>query len=100
MSVLSDLFHFGAIASRSLSAHAEHLVVEDRRRTGMGRIEGRDAYVESVKALWELTPESRFENARYWLAIEPWGAVAAARRSGTVPGGGEFCLTPWSDGTR
>jgi ketosteroid isomerase-like protein len=69
---------------------AEDLVVEDHRRTGTGRSEGRDAYVQSVVALWELAPESRFEAGWFWLAIAPNVSASSARRSGTVAGGGEF----------
>jgi ketosteroid isomerase-like protein len=68
----------------------QDLVVEDRRRTGTGRLEGREAYVQSVAALWKLAPDSRFEAGRFWLAITPYGGVYAARRVGTLPGGGEF----------
>src|SRR5262249_15939323 len=68
---------------------AEDLVVEDRRRTGTRRLEGREAYVQSVVALWKLAPDSRLEGGRFWLAITPDGGVYAARRAGTVPGGGE-----------
>ncbi|NJN40833.1 MAG: hypothetical protein HC807_08545, partial [Gammaproteobacteria bacterium] len=46
---------------------AERLIVDDHRRTGMGRIEGRDAYFESLVALHELAPDSPDE-ARVVLA--------------------------------
>ncbi len=69
---------------------AEHLVVQDHRRTGAGRSEGREAYLQSVIALWELAPESRFEAGWCWLAIAPHAGVYTARRFGTLPDGGAF----------
>jgi hypothetical protein len=69
---------------------SEDLVVEDRRWTGTGRSEGREAYLRSVIALWELAPESRLDSGLFWLAIAPHGGVSVCRRSGTLPGGGEF----------
>ena len=75
---------------RLRAVFAEDLVVEDRRRAGIGRIDGRDAYVESVTALWALAPESLLEGGRYWLAMGPHGAVYATRRVGMVPDGGAF----------
>jgi ketosteroid isomerase-like protein len=68
----------------------EDLVVEDHRRTGTGRSEGREAYLRSVIALWELAPDSRLEGGWFWLATAPHGGVFPCRRSGTLPGGGEF----------
>ncbi len=77
-------------AERLRAVFAEDLVVEDHRRTGTGRIEGREAYLRSVTALWELAPGSRFEAGWFWLARAPHGAVTTCRRSGTLLGGGDF----------
>jgi len=77
-------------ADRLRAAFAEDLVVDDHRRTGTGRSEGREAYLSSVVALWELAPESRLEAGWHWLAIAPHAGLYTARRAGTVPGGGEF----------
>ncbi len=79
-----------ADAERLRAAFAEDLVVEDHRRTGTGRSEGREAYMRSVVALWELAPESRFDAGWHWLAIAPHAGVYTARRSGTLPDGGPF----------
>ena len=77
-------------AERLRAVFAEDLVAEDHRRTGTGRSEGREAYLQSVIALWELAPESRFEAGWGWLAIAPHAGAYTARRSGTLPDGGEF----------
>jgi ketosteroid isomerase-like protein len=69
---------------------ADDLVVEDHRRTGFGRIEGSDAYIDSVRVLWDLAPDQRLELGWFWPAIEPHGAVTTVRRCGTLPDGGAF----------
>jgi class 3 adenylate cyclase/tetratricopeptide (TPR) repeat protein len=69
---------------------ADDLVVEDRRRTGMGRIDGADAYVASLVALWELAPASRVDAGWFWPACDRHGAITDVRRTGTLPGGGDF----------
>jgi len=72
------------------ASFTEDLVVEDRRRTGVGRIDGRDAYLESVKVLWELAPDTQFEMGRYWPAYDRHAAITTLRRSGTVADGGAY----------
>ncbi|MFN2375302.1 MAG: AAA family ATPase [Candidatus Binatia bacterium] len=69
---------------------AEDMVANDRRRTGFGRLEGRDAYLRSVTALWELAPQSRLELGWIWFVSAPHGGVLAGERSGTVLDGGEL----------
>jgi hypothetical protein len=69
---------------------ADDLVVEDHRRTGMGRIEGADAYAASLVALWELAPETKADGGWHWLAHDYHGGLTALRRTGSVPGGGAF----------
>jgi hypothetical protein len=66
------------------------LIVDDRRRTGFGYIEGRDAYFEAVTALWDLAPDARIEFGWYWPACDRHAAITTMRRSGTVAGGGTF----------
>jgi len=69
---------------------AEDLVAEDHRLTGVGRSEGREAYLRSVAALWELAPESHLEAGMVWLADAPHAKVYLCRRAGVLPDGGEF----------
>ncbi|HET9062300.1 MAG TPA: nuclear transport factor 2 family protein, partial [Candidatus Binatia bacterium] len=75
---------------RLRAVFAEDIVVEDHRRTGTGRSEGREEYLRSVTALWELAPESRIDGGWFWLASAPHGGVYELRRRGTLPGGGEL----------
>jgi len=79
---------------------ADDLVVEDHRRIGMGhirrkplergRIEGGDAYVDSLVALWQLAAAVRVEHGWFWPAIAPNGSLHSVRRTGDVAGGGVF----------
>ena len=69
---------------------SEDLVAADHRRTGIGRSEGRDAYLRSVVALWELAPDSRLEAGLVWLAHAPHAGLYLCRRAGVLPDGGEF----------
>jgi hypothetical protein len=69
---------------------AEDLAAEDHRRTGIGRSEGREAYLQSVAVLWELAPDSRLDVGLVWLVHAPHGGVHLCRRSGRLPDGGEF----------
>jgi ketosteroid isomerase-like protein len=73
------------------AAFADDLVVEDHRLAGMGRIDGPDAYTESIVALWKIAPDSHAEVGWRWLAIDRHGAISVLRRTGAVPdGGGDF----------
>jgi hypothetical protein len=69
---------------------ADDLVVEDHRRAGMGRIEGADAYVESLVALWELAPTTRIEAGWHWPAFDRHVALTDVHRTGSLPDGGDF----------
>jgi class 3 adenylate cyclase len=71
-------------------AFASDLVVEDHRRTGMGRMECADAYVASLAALWELAATVQVEFGRFWPAVGRHGALTTVRRAGMVAGGGAF----------
>lgn len=75
---------------RLRASFTEDLVVEDHRRTGTGRSEGREAYLPGVQALWRLAPGARFEAGWQWLAIAPRAGVYTARRAGRLPDGGAF----------
>jgi ketosteroid isomerase-like protein len=73
------------------AAFADELVVEDHRLAGMGRIEGADAYTESVVALWKIAPVTHADIGWRWLALDRHGAITVVRRSGVVPdGSGDF----------
>jgi hypothetical protein len=78
-------------AAKWRAAFTDDLVVEDHRLAGMGRIEGADAYTESVVALWKLAPVTRGEMGWRWPALDRHGAITVVHRKGTVPdGGGDF----------
>jgi class 3 adenylate cyclase/ketosteroid isomerase-like protein len=69
---------------------ADDLVVEDHRLAGMGRMQGADAYVESVEALLELAPDTRGEMGMRWPAFDRHGALTVLCRGGRLPDGGAF----------
>jgi len=73
---------------------AVDLVVHDHRRTGLGMVHGREAYCESLSALWKLSPDTRFEVGWYWPAWNQHVSIVACRRTGTVPDGGPY-ETDW-----
>src|SRR5207249_4189273 len=68
---------------------ADDLVVHDHRLAGIGQIEGVDAYLESIAALWELAPDIQHETP-WHLAAERYGGVSVVRTFGTLSGGGPF----------
>jgi class 3 adenylate cyclase/ketosteroid isomerase-like protein/tetratricopeptide (TPR) repeat protein len=69
---------------------ADDLVVEDHRRTGMGRLDGVDAYTRSVEALWALAPDTKVEEGWGWPVFDRHGAISVIDRTGMMPhrGGG------------
>ncbi len=68
---------------------ADDLVFHDRRRTGMGRIDGAEAYLDAVQVLWNLAPDVQVQGLG-GLALEPHGLVGVARFFGTLADGGAF----------
>src|SRR5262249_54055185 len=76
-------------ATRVRAALADALVVHDHRLAGIGLLEGADAYLESLAALWRLSPDDHIER-RFDLAHERYGGVAAGQMVGTLPGGGTY----------
>jgi len=63
---------------------------DDHRRTGVGRIEGSEAFVPTVAALFEQAPDLTFETL-YTIATEQHGALEMVRMFGRLAaGGGEF----------
>jgi hypothetical protein len=71
------------------AALADDVVVHDRRRAGMGLVKGANAYLESLAALWRLTPDIGIDMG-FELARERHGLVTAVRDVGTLPEGGTF----------
>jgi len=75
---------------RVRALYTDDLVVVDHRRTGFGRIDGADAYVQSLAVLWDLAPDQRMELGWFSPAVERHGAVTILRRFGTLADGGPF----------
>ncbi|MBX3023587.1 nuclear transport factor 2 family protein [bacterium] len=67
-----------AFAARDLAAVRATLpddfALDDRRRIGFGRIEGADAYMASLAALLELSPDARI-STRYGVVAAGHGRV-------------------------
>jgi hypothetical protein len=59
------------------------------RRVGLGLLEGGEAYLESLVALWRLAPDIQVVVA-FELARERYGLVQAVGSVGTLPEGGAF----------
>jgi ketosteroid isomerase-like protein len=89
MGELADAFN-ARDRDRWRAQFADEIVVEDHRRTGFGRIEGADAYADSLVALWELAPETTAEVGWHWPALGRHGAITRVRRTGVLPDGGAF----------
>jgi hypothetical protein len=69
---------------------SDGFVVDDHRRTGVGRIEGGDAYMESIAVLWDLAPDQRIDFGWSWPALDRHAVVVTLRREGTIADGGAF----------
>jgi hypothetical protein len=74
---------------RARAVLPDDFLLDDHRRTGLGRIEGADAYIAALTALFAEAPNVVIEPL-YYLAVEPHGALAVAHTYGTLAGGGEF----------
>ena len=74
-----------------LAVLAENVVVNDHRHSGIGHVEGAEAYAETVDVLWRLVPETRSEGGNVWLASAADRGVLYTRRIGIVAAaGGEY----------
>ena len=62
----------------------------DHRRTGLGRIEGADAYIAALAALWELAPDAMVGQSLYFLVDEPHASLSIGHSFGTLAGGGRY----------
>ncbi len=74
---------------RARTGLCDDFVLDDHRRTGLGRIDGADAYIASVAAAYGLAPDLRVDPL-YTAATAAHGRVALARASGTNTEGGAF----------
>ena len=74
---------------RVRAALPDGLVIHDHRRTGIGRLEGAAAWVDSVAALYELSPDLRVDEL-YQVATTPHGRVSVGRMWGSNTEGGDF----------
>jgi len=63
-------------------------VLDDHRRTGMGRLEGADRYLEAAAALFALIPDAR-NDGLYNVAVDRHGSVVVTRTWGHDKEGGE-----------
>jgi hypothetical protein len=63
--------------------------LDDRRHTGVGRLEDRDAYLASLAALWELSRDVMLEPL-YVVAVADHGRLYVCRWFGTNAEGGGF----------
>ena len=72
---------------------ADDVVVNDYRRTGQGRVDGADAYLDTLAVLWDLAPDIQLD-ALSAVAHARHGAVGLGRFFGTLRDGGpfEYCL--------
>jgi class 3 adenylate cyclase/ketosteroid isomerase-like protein len=68
---------------------ADELVSHDRRRTGEGRVDGADAYLDTLAVLGNLSPDFHLQPL-FVLALERHGMVSVARTFGTLPEGGSW----------
>ncbi len=73
-----------------LATVADDVLVVDHRRTGMGRLEGADAYAASTEALWSLAPGTTAEAGWHWPAYGRHGVMTVVRRYGTLADGGAY----------
>jgi hypothetical protein len=67
----------------------DDVYLDDHRRTGVGRLDGADAYLASIAAMYQLSHDLRTETL-YIVSVAAHGAVYVARWSGTNTEGGEF----------
>jgi GNAT superfamily N-acetyltransferase len=74
---------------RARSGLCDDFVLDDHRRTGLGRLEGAGAYIASVAAAYELAPDLGVA-ALYTAATATHGRVLLVRAWGTNTEGGAF----------
>jgi hypothetical protein len=74
---------------RARAGLCDDFVLDDHRRTGLGRLEGAGAYIASVAAAYELAPDLRAD-ALYTAATATHGRVLLVRAWGTNTEEGAF----------
>jgi hypothetical protein len=67
----------------------EGFYLDDRRRTGVGRLAGADAYLASLAAVWELSRDLRIEMLHI-IGTAEHGTLYVCRWFGTNAEGGDF----------
>src|SRR5262249_49431854 len=75
---------------RVRAALPDAFVFHDHRRTGPGRLEGRDAYVAWLAALFEDLSSDAIIEPFYYVATGEHGFVAVGHTFGTLAEGGAF----------
>lgn len=75
---------------RLRATFADDFYFDDHRRTGFGRLEGPDAYMASLAALFEQSPDVTVGERLYYLAEESYGVLAVGHTFGTLNDGGAF----------
>jgi ketosteroid isomerase-like protein len=71
------------------AALPDDFVFDDHRRTGLGRLEGADAYLPAVAAVFEQSPDAIGETLHY-LEVDTHGCLSVTRLFGTLVDGGPF----------
>jgi ketosteroid isomerase-like protein len=80
----------GRDLARLRAAFPDDFFFHDHRRTGLGRLDGAEAYAASVGALHELAPDATVGQPLHYLADEPHGTLSIAHSFGTLADGGAF----------
>jgi len=65
--------------------------LDDHRRTGLGRLEGAEAYIAAAAALFDQAPDLTIE-VRHVVALAAHGVLSMAHAFGTLVEGGPFEL--------
>jgi class 3 adenylate cyclase/ketosteroid isomerase-like protein len=75
--------------ARLRAALPDDFYLDDRRRTGLGRIDGADGYIASVRVFLEQTRDLATD-VLYHVAVDRRGSLSVARMFGTLADGGAF----------
>jgi hypothetical protein len=66
---------------------ADDMALDDHRRSGAGRLEGPEAYLDALGVSWEMVPDVAIELGPI-LALDRHGELGLVRHFGTGPAGG------------